>query len=289
MRISIENFELRRRYGDKKAIEMIKEAGFDALDYSFYDTEDDPQILGDGYIEHALQVRRWLDEAGIVCNQAHAELGMRAQMRFDVSEPQYQRIVRCLKAAAILGAKQIVVHGVGDVLAYDAAYIAECNLAYYQSLIPYCEKFGIRVAVENLLRIDPKRRYFRPFLGTPQALGGLVTKLSSKWIVGCIDVGHAALTYREPEEFIKEMAPGVVQALHVHDNDYLDDRHMLPFTQNLNWPAIMAALKEYGYQGDLTFELSSYMSRIPDGLMTDAVQFANRVGRYLVSLYEGKA
>lgn len=289
MRISIENFELRRRYGDKKAIEMIKEAGFDAMDYSFYDTEDDPQILGDGYKEHALQVRQWLDEAGIVCNQAHAAMGMLEQLPFDVSEPKYLRVVRCMEAAAILGAKQIVVHGVGDVLAYDAAYVAQRNFAYYQSLVPYCEQFGIRVAVENLLRIDPKRRYFREFLGTPRSLSELVTKLSSKWIVACIDVGHAALTYREPEEFIKEMAPGVVQALHVHDNDYLDDRHMLPFTQNLNWPAIMAALKEYGYQGDLTFELSSYMSRIPDGLMTDAVQFANRVGRYLVSLYEGKA
>ena len=287
MRISMENYELRRRYGDKKAIEMLKEAGFEALDYSFYGTDDNPEILGDGYFAHARQVRQWLDEAGMVCNQAHAAMGMPDNLPFDISEPKYLRVVRCIEAAAILGADQIIVHGVGDVMAHDTQYIVQRNLAYYKSLIPYCENFGIRVAVENLLRIDTRRKYFREFIGSAQALSSLVTEISSPRIVGCIDIGHAALTSKEPEDFIREMTPGVLRALHVHDNDYLDDRHMLPFTQELNWQAIMKALKETGYQGDLTFELSSYMSRMPDGLMPEALKFAHSVGRYLVSLYEG--
>lgn len=35
MRLSIDTYVLRSRYGDEKAIRMLKEAGFDGIDYSF--------------------------------------------------------------------------------------------------------------------------------------------------------------------------------------------------------------------------------------------------------------
>ena len=48
----------------------------------------------------------------------------------------------------------------------------------------------------------------------------------------------------------------------------------------------MKALRETGYQGDLTFEIVLYMKRIPDALIPDALKFAHRVGEHLVSLYQ---
>ena len=288
MRISMEGHELRRRYGDETMIRMLKEAGFDAVDYTLYSTQDDPRILlseDDTYITHAKQLRAMLDDAGMVCNQIHAETGMRDYFPYDPSHKKYLEVVRCIEIAGILGADILVVHGVGNPLIYDEEKMIQCNVEYYKSLIPYCEKNGVRVAVENLLQMDPESKQYCSFIGTAYALSRVVKECDSPWIVGCMDIGHAAL-FQDPVEFIREAAPGVIQALHVQDVDYVDDRHMLPFTQDLDWSEIMKALKETGYQGDLTFEIVLYMKRMPDALMPDALKFAHRVGEYLVSLYQ---
>lgn len=49
MDISIENHVLHSRYGDRKALELLKEAGFNRVDYSFYwmEPELDEMVLGD--------------------------------------------------------------------------------------------------------------------------------------------------------------------------------------------------------------------------------------------------
>ena len=288
MKISMEGHELRRRYGDKKMIAMLKEAGFDAVDYTLYSTQDDLRILlseGQEYIAHAKEVRAMLDEAGMVCNQAHAETGMRDYFAYDPSNKKYLEVVRCIEIAGILGAKQLVVHGVGDPLHYDEEKMIQCNVKYYKSLIPYCQQNNVRVAVENLAAMDPASQRYRSFIGTSDVHSRVVTECNSPWIVGCMDIGHAAL-FQDPVDFIKRSAPGVIQALHVQDMDYVDDRHMPPFTQDLDWPGIMKALKETGYQGDLTFEIVLYMKRMPDALMPDALKFAHRIGEHLVSLYQ---
>ena len=40
MKLSVETCEVCMKFGDFKAAEMIKEAGFDAVDYSFCSNED---------------------------------------------------------------------------------------------------------------------------------------------------------------------------------------------------------------------------------------------------------
>lgn len=64
---AIETYTLAERFGDKKAIEMIKEAGFEAIDYSFY-TEFG--VLEGDFRKYAREIKEILDENGLVCNQA---------------------------------------------------------------------------------------------------------------------------------------------------------------------------------------------------------------------------
>ena len=40
MKLSIETHVLHKRYGDEKAISMLKKAGFDSIDYSYYYEQD---------------------------------------------------------------------------------------------------------------------------------------------------------------------------------------------------------------------------------------------------------
>lgn len=282
MYISVELYAIAEKFGDYKAVEMAAEAGFDAIDYSYYRGKECEEVLGDGYREYAKKLRAHLDNVGIICNQAHAPYSSKYGLKFDTSDQRYLYTLRAIEAASILGAKNIVVHVMS---VPDGVDFEQYNIDYYKSFIPYCEKFGIHIAVENLFYRDAKRRSFPSKLGTPEELNRVVEKINSPWFAACVDTGHAALTGHEPEDFIKAVNPSILKALHVQDNDYLDDRHVLPYTGELNWEAIMTSLKAAGYTGDLTFEITKYLDKFPKEIFPDVLRFAATVGRHLVSIY----
>lgn len=283
MKLSVEIYTLSTKFGDFKAFEMIKNAGFDCVDYSYYWENEREEILGENYRNYAQSLRKKLDEIGLECNQAHAPFSLPYGAKFDVSEKKYLQLVRSIESASILGAKNIIVHSL--TVPEDADFM-KYNIKYYKSLVPYCEKFGINVAVENLFRGDPKRKCYIGKLGSPAELNGIIEEINSPYIVACIDIGHASLTGYEPEKFIEKTNPDVLRALHVQDTDYLSDLHTLPYLGSLNWENIMSALKKVGYSGDLTFEIMNYLHKFPDELVFEAMKLAVSVGRYLISIYE---
>ena len=48
MRLSVESYNAAKRFGDEQGLSMIREAGFDCVDYSFYERHDADVVLGDG-------------------------------------------------------------------------------------------------------------------------------------------------------------------------------------------------------------------------------------------------
>lgn len=282
MKLSVEVYELIEKFGDYRAVELAKEAGFDAIDFSYYWNNENERILGDSYIEYAENFKRHLDKIGVVCNQAHAPFSMGYGCELDVSEEKYLRLVRAIESAAILGAKNIVVHSLSVPKGID---FEEYNIDYYRSLIPYCEKFGIHVSVENLFSVDSKRQHLIGKLGSPEELSAIVEKINSPWINICVDIGHASLTGYEPEEFIEKVNPKYLKALHIQDNNYIEDKHIVPYTGDLEWNAIMASLKKVGYDGDLTFEIFGYLRKFPNDLMPEALRFAVSIGKHLISIF----
>ena len=263
---------------------MIKEAGFDAFDFSYYIKLENDEILGDNYRDFALGLKAHMDKIGISCIQAHAPFSIEYGMDKEAYDKKYLNIVRSIESAAILGAKNIVIH---SVTTPNMADFEEYNLAFFKSFIPYCEKFGICVAVENLFIRDAKRKRLNSRLGTPKELNAFVEKINSPYIVACVDIGHAALTAAtEPEDFIAAVNPEKLACLHVQDNDYLDDRHLIPYSGMFNWEAIMTSLKKIGYCGDLNFEIVKHLQKFPDELIPTALKFARDVGRHLISIYE---
>lgn len=294
MKLSMEIYVLRERFGDRKAIEMIKKAGFDAIDYSYYwfgqlNSEQaalGEKVLGDSYKEYAYQLRSYLDVNGIECNQVHTPFDIQYGESFDESNPHYRDIVRSLESASILGAKCAIVHSITVPDMSDVSCLEKYNIEFYKSLIPYCEKFNICLAVENLFGRDKKRDCFSAKLGTPESLARVIKGIDSPYAVACIDIGHAALTGFEPQTFIRAMGKDIVKALHVQDNDYHDDRHVLPFMGDLNWDEIMSALKEIEYDGELTLEIFKYLNRFPNELIPEALSFAKKISMHLISKFE---
>ena len=288
MKLSVESYTLMQKLGAYEGLKAIKQAGFDCVDMSYYWQEDDAPLVGEGYREYAHQLRGYLDELGLTCNQAHAPLGFKYHWEFNESTPRYRSIVRAIESASILGAKTIVLHSL--VLKENSRIIVDRarNFDFFKSLQPVCEKFDIRIAVENLFAFDEKRGCYRGRLGTPEELCSFVRELGSPYFVACVDVGHAAMTGTDPELFLAGMDATILQALHIQDGNYREDCHTVPFLGDFPWAEIMHALKEIGYGGDLTFEIVKYLRNIPNELLPDALRFAERVGRHLIAIFEGE-
>ena len=288
MNLSIEIKATRNKFGDFRAIELIREAGFDAVDYSFYGYSYESEFLSENYREYAKEVRRKLDEVGLVCNQAHAPFSAFLYgMPFSEEDKNFRDVVRAIESASILGAKCIVVHSIkipDD--KKNEVCVVEYNHKYYDALLPYAKKFGIKIAVETLFERDTKRMRFRSRFATPEEFNSFVGSLDPEYFTGCIDIGHVSLTYRDAEDFITRVDPRLVGALHVQDGDYRDDRHTLPFIGDFNWENIMKALKSINYSGDFTFELTKYTNKFPDELVPEALKFARKIGRHLIGIYE---
>lgn len=280
MKLTIETYTLRRHFGDEKALEYIAQAGFDGIDYSFYWTKEDTYMLGDDYLQRAHALRKKMDELGLCCEQTHAPLVGSHDEAFDLSNPNFLTIVRSLEFSAILGAKAAVVH---SLRAPEDQDVIELNVKYYRALEPYCKKYNIKIAVENLFQKDPLRPCHVGRINTPKELAEILTILGSENFTGCLDVGHAALCGVEPETFLAKMPKGMITTLHIQDTDRLDDRHMLPMLLKLNWNNILAALKNYDYQGPFNFEIFAFLDRFPKELLPQVLKLAEQTGRNLIA------
>lgn len=275
-------------FGQERGIRLLAEAGFDAVDYSFFDmTGDDSPWLREDWRERAVRARETAEACGITINQAHAPF------HTSTGEEAYdsmmlERILRSMEAAAIMGARNIIVHPRQHLpyVRYREQLFEE-NLALYRKLAVYAQEWGIRVCAENMWHSDPRRDVIIDSVcARPEEFCVLLDAVDSPWIAACLDIGHCALVSTDPADAIRALGPKRLQALHVHDVDCIHDNHTLPFVQRLDWKSITAALAEIGYTGDFTLEADNFPNGFPRELRPDVFRLMAQTGRYLVHQIE---
>ena len=291
MLLSTQTERLQRKLGYEGAIKVLADVGFDAYDLSQFGAvgENDP-LHGDGFEEYAASLRRFADGLGIVCNQSHAPFP--SSTGDPANDGQiYKSIVRSMKIASILGAKCIVVHPKQH-LPYrqNEDTLKKINFDFYKSLIPYCEQFGIKVAVENMWQMNPvgRKTIVNSTCARVEEFCEYVDMLDSEWIVACLDIGHVSLCGEDMEVMIRGLGKKRLQALHVHDTDGCRDLHTLPFTSGNDFRLIMRLLREIGYEGDLTFEADSFYAGFPDEMLPDVASFMQKTGRQLIRMMKSE-
>ena len=290
MRLSISTGTLTKRFGLEEAIRRYAAAGFDCLDIdlSFPWGEQNP-AYGDNYKENAKRIRAVAEECGICFNQSHAPF------RFSVEESENWEVdilplqIRSLEFCSLLGVEVIVIHPIHHMDYFgNEQKLHDINMTYYKKLIPYAEKWGVKIGVENMWRRDPKRKFIsHDTCSQPEEHAAWIDELNHPNIVACLDLGHSALVGVEPEDAIRYLGADRLKSLHVHDVDYISDLHTLPFQGKTNWMEITKALKEIGYQGDLTYEAGTFLQNYPDELLDSPLRFMVETGRILISLIEG--
>ena len=203
-----------------------------------------------------------------------------------MSNKAYADIVHSLEVCSVLGIPHTVVHAVKTPREDCSVDYKEYNRAFYLSLLPYCEKYGVKIAVENLFWHDKKRECFFGLFPTPAEMTDFVDSLGSPWFTVCLDMGHTAITGLDPETYILGMDKSHLGALHVQDTDFLGDRHFLPYSGKHNWDAVCRALAKIDYCGDFTLEILHFIDKYPPELLPAALEFACHVGHSLIDKVE---
>lgn len=292
MILSTNTSYLAKKFGHKEAIRMISEAGFDAYDMSFFGNNDPEQnhFFADDYIEYAHSVRDFADSLGIKCNQIHSPFGSSTGEPIKDAEI-FESIVRSIECASILGAKVAVVHPCQH-LKYEIdgnpEILKEINMDFYGRLIPYAEKFKVKIGCENMWQYSDRfKKIVHSTCATPAEFLDYVDSVGSEWLVACLDIGHTVLVGEKNETMIRTLGKNRLKALHVHDVDGHSDLHTLPYLSNIDWESTMGGLREIGYEGDLTFEAGHILIGMPDALLPSTLRFMHDVGRHLISIIEG--
>lgn len=288
MKIAAETMNLSKRLGDKRAIEIMAEAGFDCIDYTMSDmTEDTCKWNQDDYQEQAKELRKYAESLGLFFHQAHAPCFFKWETPGIIEETVIPRTIRCLEIAGILGVETVIVHPLHyRNYIHNMELVWKENIAFFKQLIPYAEKYGVKIALENLFQFDERGVARHDTCSDAKRYIAAIESLNSPCIVACVDVGHAHLVGDSPAELIRALGHDRVQALHIHDNQGVVDDHMLPYLGTIDWEDLTKALAEIDYDGVFTLEILLFYKKFEDDFLPIAARWVREMGQYLAEKVE---
>ena len=144
-------------------------------------------------------------------------------------------------AAKEIGARYIVVHLFNERVQRSPNETLKLAKDAVDKLIPYAEKTGVKIAIENLYADWSIRE-----------INTLLDELNHPLLGVCFDSGHSALYNAVGEELA--LCGDRLLGLHIHDNLLENDNHWLPFRGKIDWKDFAKGLVKTGYKGPLLFE-----------------------------------
>ena len=160
--------------------------------------------------------------------------------------PLYKKILESIDAAAENEIPAIVLHVSSG---WRPPEITDLGLARYDHLIEYALDRNVQIAFENLRMVGN--------------LAYLADRYHNVSNVGfCLDVGHEHC-YTDTVTWM-DIFRSRLLLTHIHDNfgireEYEEntDIHYLPFDGDVDYAKMMQKLDEYGYEGNLTLEVTN--------------------------------
>ncbi len=255
MKISTEIDSIALHIGEEKAVELVAKAGFDAWDFSLFQMcENRKGILvptnhptaQDNYLAFARKLKQIGLDNGIVCNQGHAP--------FPSSPKSSYYLKRAIECVAEAGGNICIIHPMNN-------GTPEENAEMYFELLPFAKDHNVKIATENMWNWSRWKRHSTfAACATPESFNAHLDTVNDDYFVACLDIGHAEMkgSNTTAVEMIKALGKRL-KALHIHDNDKLHDSHQIPFSMDIDFTAVVKALKEIEYDGYFTLEASSYV------------------------------
>ena len=278
------------RYSIFKTLAMLRDAGFSIVDWYAPECEllDGREEAGDceRWKRWACEVRDCAEKLGLRFCQMHA-----LDQNYARGEAYAQYISRASEktflAAQILGVRDAAIHPI--LSAPERRDFDHCiadNVAYFSKLAVTAGKYGLRLAIENML----SKRHFDGteewrFCTSWQAHRALVSALDFENVGYCFDVGHANYTGTDPYDVPVAMGKRLF-AIHVHDNDTFSDQHLLPYQGTIDFNRFTQGLADAGYAGNMTMEVINAANRMPEPMAMLTLKAICEAARHLADKVE---
>ncbi len=286
-KISTEIGSASKIIGEEKAIEYYAKAGFTAWDFSMFSMcnydwknkvllENEHPLAGKNYLKFARQLRKVGEDNGIVCNQSHAP--------FPTSCAEIRSYLkRAIECTAEAGGKICIIHpqnGEG----------AEKNAEMYLDLLPFAKEHGVKIATENMWSWDKEKDHsVFAACATPESFNAHLDMVNDEYFTACLDIGHAEMKGSDTSAAEMIIALGNrLSALHIHDTDKWHDSHQIPFSMDIDFNEVIAALKYVNYQGDFTLEADKYLKIYTKENIFDGMKKLAESAKRLVNMFENK-
>ncbi len=181
---------------------------------------------------------------------------------------------RAVDVAAVIGFPWAVVHPDRYPLReeMDLETLIQENHKEYDPLVDYALKKGVNIAFENM-----NAGHF----AKAEELVEYIDSYHDDRVGACWDTGHANMYYKGGDQWEPLHTVGHrLHCTHIADNRAKDDLHLLPWEGTIDWPRVIAAMRDISYDGALILEpfINNYS---PDHLKDINGRYAFEVMRLL--------
>lgn len=290
--------EYQWKYGDQRALEIAKEIGCDAVDFTLEDQEPDKESCvyykGEDHVrEYYQRLGTCAKELGLIVSQTHGRCSSYKKDE-EWNRKTLEKTRLDLIATKALGAPSLVVHNIATGLMGPETSPEEMrrwSRVMWKDMLPYAKKYGVKIATETFG--DSPAHGCCDFFGHNDEFVANYMEIKAteygQWFTACADTGHSnkAMRFGEPTpaEVIRQLGKEFT-ILHLNDNDTLTDQHKLPLSGTIDWKDVLLALKEVGYTGVYNMELT--LGRYGKEIMIDHGAFAVKVMRNLLASVYGE-
>lgn len=273
MKLSMQSGDLPLQFGVERGYALIREAGFDGIDWSL-DHAIHPSKIKSldhrgnclfeksldellSYYEPSLKAIR---ENGLSICLAHSFFPSYVDGHEELIDWSVQMHARGIEFCEATGVPYFVIHGIAS----DAPSKERLNTRLYGPLAEFLRGKKTVVCLENLFVNEGGHTREGP-CGDPAEAVELIDRLNAmagrKAFALCLDTGHLNLYGKYPAQYVETVGSRIA-ALHIHDNPGSADWHMAPLTGSFPWKDWAAAMCAVGYSGDLSFETFAQTNRV---------------------------
>ena len=175
---------------------------------------------------------------------------------WDISSPDdsvrtavVDRIAWFIEAVQPLRPRKMILHPSAEPIADSLRGLhIEHSICSINTLAAVAARYDAQLLVEDLPRTclcNTSREMLSIFKRLDPAVGV------------CFDTNH--LLQETPEAFARALS-GRIASLHVSDYDAVDEKHWIMGCGSIDWPAVITALADIGYNGVFLFEVGGYNS-----------------------------